>query len=142
MLFYISVFLASVVAALVIVYLYHAITGIFRSSSSTLVSGSRNNQRTYYRRATKKPAKRRDKTTPWGWGNSSSSAKVAGPYSASSRMASSGGRSTTARRDSGSGTQKASGFNSFLKNNTVTKSRKTGPAVRTHRKAKAAPWGW
>ena len=145
MLFYISVFIASVIAALAVVYVFHVITGIFQGVSSTLLPGASGNHTTYRSRTAKKPVKRiRDKSTPWGWGNSHSSAKVAGMYSASSRVASSGGWSTKASEGTGSGTQKASGFDSFLKNSTVAGSSaaKTEPAARTTRKTKRVPWGW
>lgn len=145
MLFYISVFIASVAVALVVVYFFHMIAGLFQGAFNTLLPGSRDNHKTYRSRTAKKPVKSiRDKSTPWGWGNRSNSTTVAGQYSASSHAATSGSWSVKAGEGTGGGTKKASGFDSFLKNSTVTRSSaaKTGQSVRTTRKTKRAPWGW
>ena len=145
MLFYISVFIASVIAALVVVYLFHVIMGLFQGASGSLVPGARSNHKTYRSRSVKRPVKsHRDKSTPWGWGNNRGSARVAGMYSASSRVASSGVWSNKTSKSTGAGNQKTSGFDSFINKNTVGSSpvAKTGAPVRTTSKIKGAPWGW
>jgi len=147
MLFYISVFITSVIAALVAVYLFYAIMELVRGASGNLTPDARGNQKSNRSRSAKRPVKSkssRDKSTPWGWGNNRGSARVAGMYSASSRVASSGSWSNKASESTGDGKQKTSGFDRFLNRNTVNSSpeAKTEAPVRTTSRTKGTPWGW
>lgn len=142
MLFYVSLFIASVMSALVVLYIYHALADVGKAVYRALLPSSKNNV-TRHRRNVRFNSAVSDTPTPWGWNGNEPEAREYGTKPAT--------------------TNGASGLDGFL-NNVGNKSTSvgwpfreekvepTGTAYKVRRKKAsneprlrtggAQPWGW
>jgi len=118
MFFYTSLFIASVVAALVILYLYNAIADAGRAVYRAMLPSSKERLARQID-VPKYSTSINDTPTPWGWGNHATPEKAAQTHPASSPNGTPWGwkSNNNGMRERAGATQKATGLDAFVRNN-------------------------
>jgi len=142
MFFYISLFIACIAAAVLVLYLYHAITDIGREIYRAMLPSAKDNGMRARTRTLR--SKKVNKTpTPWGWKGNNNGVRPHGSRAANLKTASGLDafleKNTNASND---GNIKGSPVGWPYREEKTALSGRTYKVTRTTANAKRKPWGW
>lgn len=166
MFFYISLFVASIIAAFVALYLFNLLVNAGKAIQKSWLPSAKGNPTRHV--AGVRYGTAADTSTPWGWKGHSSPAGAARRHPAKPAVKAPWGWQGNAVRESGQSTKNTSGLDAFIENSTHEKPETAGnptvgwpyreekkesagraykvtrkhAAQRSNIKDAKAPWGW